>query len=100
MEVAEEGEVLLLEAQSLLARVSATLQRGLNTATDDLAAAQNKSKKNGGENIGGDAGASSEAGSGKDDEREAAAAGENADDECVDSVYGLSPDGSSVGGGG
>ncbi|CAM9391209.1 unnamed protein product [Ectocarpus fasciculatus] len=48
MAVEEEGEVLSLEAQSLSARVSATLQRGLNAATEDLAAAQQhrKNRKN------------------------------------------------------
>ncbi|CAM9181300.1 unnamed protein product, partial [Scytosiphon promiscuus] len=43
--VTEEGEVLVLEARSLSAQVSATLQRGLNTATEDLASAQRKDKK-------------------------------------------------------
>lgn len=48
MAVEEESEVLSLEAQSLAARVSATLQRGLNAATEDLAAAQQhrKNRKN------------------------------------------------------
>lgn len=48
MAVEEEGEVLSLEAQSLAARVSATLQRGLNAATEDLAAAHQhrKNRKN------------------------------------------------------
>ncbi|CAB1117470.1 unnamed protein product [Ectocarpus sp. CCAP 1310/34] len=44
MAVGEESEVLSLEAQSLAARVSATLQRGLNAATEDLAAAQQDNK--------------------------------------------------------
>eukprot|EP00752_Nemacystus_decipiens_P008396 g7506.t1 len=44
-EVAEETEVLMLEAQSLSAKVSAALQRGLNAATDDLVAARGKSTR-------------------------------------------------------
>lgn len=55
MAAAEEGKVLSLEAQSLSARVAATLQRGLNAATDDLAAAQRKDNKRSGG--GGSAGA-------------------------------------------
>ena len=46
--MAEETEVLSLEAQSLSARVSAALQKGLNAAADDLAAAKRKSKRTGG----------------------------------------------------
>lgn len=95
--MAEEGEVLSLEAQSLSARVSATLQKGLNAATDDLAAAQTKSK-NAGDYLGVDAGLPLEVGWDKDSPGKTAAAVEN--DEYVDSVYGLSPDGSSVAGGG
>lgn len=97
--MAEEGEVLSLEAQSLSARVSATLQRGLNTATDDLAAAQKKSK-NAGDYVGGDdAGLPLEAGLDEVNQGKTGAAGVE-HDEYADSVYGLSPDGSSVAGGG
>ncbi len=46
--MAEETEVLSLEAQSLSARVSAALQRGLNAAADDLAEAKRKNKRPGG----------------------------------------------------
>lgn len=79
-----------LEAQSLSARVSATLQRGLNTATDDLAEVQNKNKN----------ARDSLSGLEKVNEGERMAASETGDDDDVDSVYGLSPDGSSVAGGG
>lgn len=43
--VAGESEVLSLEAQALSARVSSTMQRGLHSATEDLASAQRKEKK-------------------------------------------------------
>lgn len=44
-DVAGEIEVLSLEAQALSGRVSATLQRGLNAATEDLATAQRKGNR-------------------------------------------------------
>lgn len=78
-EVAEETEVLSLEAQSLSAKVSAALQRGLNAATDDLVAAQRKGKRAGGG--GGSVGATKPEGNGEFEE------------EYGESVHGTSTEG-------
>ena len=45
--VGRESEALCLESQTLSSRVASTLERGIQAATEDLAAAQRKEKRNG-----------------------------------------------------
>lgn len=81
----EETNVLSLEAQSLSAKVSAALQRGLNAAADDLVAARRKSKRADGGAAAGTAAAGTAGKRGENEEGE---------EEDGESVYGLSSDGS------
>eukprot|EP00903_Cladosiphon_okamuranus_P015742 g14530.t1 len=84
-EVAEETEVLSIEAQSLSAKVSAALQRALNAAADELVAAQRKGKRSGtARGAAGAASASAEEWGEK----------EKFGEEYGESVYGISTDGS------
>lgn len=90
-EVAEETEVLSLEAQSLSAKVSAALQRGLDAAADDLVAARRKSKRAGGGKAAVTAAAKTTHRRGEGGELEGE---EGEEEEYGESVYGISTDGS------